>query len=115
MSAGTVLGGVSATLAFLLELAVYGCAGYWGLTRSALARPLRILLAVGALVLLVVVWALFGAPSAAYPLHGVGRAALELVWFGTGAAALFAAGRRRAGCWYLAAWALSTVLELTVR
>ena len=111
-----VLAGVSAALGFLLELACYVSAGYWGFTRRALARPLRLLLAVGAVALLVVVWGQFGAPSGAtYPLHGVGRAVLELVWFGAGAAALFAAGRRRLGLSYLALWALCTVLELTVR
>jgi hypothetical protein len=110
-----VLAGVSATLAFLLELAVYLAAGYWGWTRRALALPLRIVLAVGAVALLIVVWALFGAPSAAHPVHGAGRAALELGWFGAGAAALFAAGRRRLAFGFTAAWVVSTVLELTVR
>jgi hypothetical protein len=106
---------VSATLAFLLELAVYASAGYWGFTRRALGLPLRLLLGAGAAALLITVWALFGAPSATYPLHGAGRAVLELLWFGAGAAALFAAGQRRAGMGFTVAWVVSTVLELTVR
>jgi hypothetical protein len=107
--------GVSDTLAFLLELAVYLAAGYWGWTRRALALPLRLVLASGAVALLIAVWALFGAPSAVCPVHGAGRVALEAGWFGAGAAGLFAAGRRRLALAFTAAWVVSTVLELTVR
>jgi hypothetical protein len=110
-----VLAGGSATLAFLLEMAVYVSAGYWGYTRRPLALPLRLALSVGAVALLVVVWSLFGAPSAVHPVHGAGRAVLELGWFGAGAAALLGVGRRRLAVWFTAAWVVSTVLELTVR
>ncbi|WP_042416117.1 DUF2568 domain-containing protein [Streptacidiphilus anmyonensis] len=135
MSPGAALAGVSATLGFLLELAVYVAAGYWGFTRrpprlparrarsarrARRARPARLALAarlvsaLAVVALMAGVWSLFGAPSALHPVHGAGRAVLELGWFGAGAAALVATGRRRAALWFAAAWAVATVLELTV-
>ncbi|MFE0460433.1 YrdB family protein [Kitasatospora sp. NPDC058965] len=110
MNAGTALTAASATLAFLLEMAVYVSAAWWALTRST-RRAFRLALAAAAVLLLAAVWGQFGAPTAAHPLHGPARAALELLWFGTGALALRTAKGPRAALWFTAAWALSTALE----
>ncbi|MGC9382510.1 YrdB family protein [Streptomyces sp. MH13] len=79
-------------LMFLLELAVYAAASLWGFTASD-KWPVKLALGIGAPVALIAVWALFGSPKAPYPLHGGGRVALEVLWFGAGAAALAASGR----------------------
>jgi len=77
---------------FLLELAVYASAGYWGLTvASGLAG--QWLAGLGAPGLLILAWALFGSPRAPFPLRGHVRAGFEIAWFGAGAAALGAAGQ----------------------
>src|SRR5699024_2423625 len=102
---------VSGVLAFLVEIGVYTAVGWWGFTRRA-HLGLRLLLAVSLVGLFAVVWGLFGAPSAAHPLHGAARAALELCWFGAGAGAWAAVKGRWAALWFSAAWLLSTALEL---
>lgn len=108
-----IVHGAGAVLAFLLELAVYAAAGYWAFTRPG-RWPKRLALAVAAVVALIVVWGLFGAPSATYPLHGFPRAVLELCWFGSGALALLAARRRPAALIFVVAWVVSTILNLTL-
>jgi hypothetical protein len=112
VSAATVVTGASALLAFLLEMAVYVALGHWAFTRSATAgRIRRWAAALAAVLAAALVWGQFGAPTAAHPLHGVGRAVLELVWFGAGALALYSARGPRAGLWFAGAWVLSTVLQ----
>jgi hypothetical protein len=86
-----VLKGANLGLMFLLELAVYAAVGYWGFTVSS-NLAVKLLAGLGGPVLFAVVWGVFGAPKASVPLHGLGRAALEIVWFGGGAGALLAAG-----------------------
>ncbi|MEY9874577.1 heme A synthase [Streptacidiphilus sp. MAP12-33] len=73
-------------LGFAAELAVYAAAIWWAWT---LRRPrvVRLAVAVVALVLLAAVWGEWAAPTAAHPLHGAGRAAFEICWFGAGALA----------------------------
>ncbi|WEH39050.1 YrdB family protein [Streptomyces sp. AM 2-1-1] len=77
---------------FLLELAVYAAALLWGFTSSDKWLA-KLALGIGVPVALMVTWALFGAPRASHPAHGGARVLLEVVWFGTGAAALAATGR----------------------
>ncbi|WP_198045576.1 YrdB family protein [Kitasatospora mediocidica] len=98
-------------LAFLLELAVYAVAVRFGLTRRV-ARPGRWALALVLLVGYVVVWAVFGAPGATVPLHGVARAALDLVWFGSAAVLLWAMSLRRTAVVFVVAYLLTTVVHL---
>ncbi|WP_051845207.1 YrdB family protein [Streptomyces sp. NRRL S-813] len=102
---------VSGVLAFLLEIGVYVAAGWWGFTRRV-HFVLRLVLAVCLVALFAVVWALFGAPSAAHPLHGATRAVLELCWFGAGAGAWAAVKGRKAVLRFCGAWLLSTALKL---
>jgi hypothetical protein len=85
---------VVAVIGFLLELAVYASAGYWGYTHGT-RLPVRVTLAVAAIAVFAVVWGLFGAPSATWPTHGLVRVVLNVVWFGCGAVLLAASLRER--------------------
>ncbi|MCF2532484.1 YrdB family protein [Yinghuangia soli] len=76
---------------FLAELAVLGAVGRWGFT----ARPepaWKLVLGIGGPAVMIALWALFGAPTAAYKVHGVARVAFELAWFGTGVTAVAVTG-----------------------
>ncbi|MFJ4329977.1 MULTISPECIES: YrdB family protein [unclassified Streptomyces] len=77
---------------FLLELAVYTAVVLWGVAVGD-AWPVEVALGVGAPLVMMAAWALSGSPRARYPARGGGRVALEVLWFGAGAAALAAAGR----------------------
>lgn len=81
-----------AVLFFLLELATYAVAAWWGLTAFE-AWPLRLLAGFGAPALLVVAWARLGGPKATRRLKGAGRAALLAGWFGSAVAGLIALER----------------------
>ncbi|MFJ9104183.1 YrdB family protein [Streptomyces sp. NPDC102405] len=74
---------------FLIELGALAGAVYWGFTRDVGASWL---LGLAAPAVLVAVWALFGSPRAKYKARGAGRVGFEVLWFGAGALALFAAG-----------------------
>ncbi|MGW2639984.1 YrdB family protein [Streptomyces sp. NPDC001348] len=86
---------------FLIELGALAAVAYWGFTLDV-AAPLAWLLGLGAPAVLMVLWALFASPKAAYKTRGAVRAGFELVWFGTGVAALAVAG----------AWGWALVLAL---
>ncbi|MGV9282972.1 YrdB family protein [Streptomyces sp. NPDC003730] len=77
---------------FLLELAVYAAVVFWGVAVGD-RWPVELALGVGAPVVMMSVWALFGSPRAAHPARGGARVVLEVLWFGVGAAASAAAGR----------------------
>jgi len=84
---------------FLIELGALASAAYWGFTVSwplGLAAP----------VVLVALWALFGSPRAKYKVSGAARVGFEVLWFGAGVVALFAAG---AQVWALVLAALCVV------
>jgi hypothetical protein len=87
---------MSANLAlrFLLELCVLGALGYWGF-KTGRSRLAKIGLGIGAPLLAAVVWGTLIAPAAPVDLATPVRVALELVIFGLGVAALYAAGRPR--------------------
>jgi hypothetical protein len=63
--------------------------GYWGFKTGA-GWVLKILLGIGAPLLIAVIWGTFGAPKAPYHLSGLALFALEVIVFGSGVAALFA-------------------------
>ena|SRR5689334_2813349 len=77
---------------FLIELGALAAVGFWGFTRDV-AAPLGWLLGLGGPAVLVVLWALFGSQKATYKTHGAVRVGFELLWFGAGVAALWAAGQ----------------------
>ncbi|GAA5017754.1 YrdB family protein [Kitasatospora paranensis] len=102
------------TAAFLLELAVYASAARLGLTRRRLPRPARWAAAVGLVAGYAGLWAVFGAPGALVPLHGAGRAVLDVLWFGSAAAALFATGLRRTAVVFAALYVLTAAVHLAL-
>jgi hypothetical protein len=104
-----LLKGTNLLVRFLLELCMLAAVGYWGFkTQSSWA--LKVLLGIGVPVLIAVLWGLFVAPKAAYPLQGLSRLALEVVLFGVGAFALFASGKANLGWIYIAVLAMNEAL-----
>ncbi|WP_246213813.1 YrdB family protein [Kitasatospora viridis] len=101
------------TLAFLLELAVYATAVRFALTRWP-AGPLRWASALALPVGYAVVWALFGAPGAVLPLHGVVRAVLDLLWFGSAAVLLRATRLPRTAVAFAVLYLLTTAGHLAL-
>lgn len=79
-------------LRFLLELYALAALGYWGLKTGA-SLIAKIGLGLGAPLLAAILWGIFVAPRAPIPTPGLLRLILELVVFGSAAAALYAAGR----------------------
>ena len=96
-------------LAFFLELGVLVAPGFWGF-HTGLTLPGRIALGIGVPALAIVVWALFGAPTATWHLEGIARLILQIIFFGSGALALFAAGQRILGVVFALIFVLNYVL-----
>jgi Protein of unknown function (DUF2568) len=96
-------------LAFFLELGVLVALGYWGF-QTGQGTIARIGLGIGAPVVAVVVWGLFGAPKAVWHLNGPWRLILEVVFFGSAAVALFAAGQRVLGVAFALVFVLNSIL-----
>ncbi|MDQ1911097.1 DUF2568 domain-containing protein [Paenibacillus sp. GD4] len=94
---------------FLLELCALAALGYWGF-HTGQGFLLRLGLGLGSPLALAVLWGMFGSPNAAYPLHGGLHLLLELVAFGSGAAALYAAGLPRLALLYGAAFLINRLL-----
>lgn len=97
--------GINIALRFFLELCVLAAVGYWGFKISS-GWFLKILLGVGAPLLIAIVWGAFGAPKAPYHLTGFMLLVLEVVVFGSGVAAYNAAKN------YSFAWALAAIVIL---
>lgn len=77
---------------FLLELCVLAALAYWG-WRIGGSTAGRIGLAVGAPLLIAVIWGVYGAPESPRSLRGVPRLLLEAAIFGGAAIALAAVGQ----------------------
>jgi hypothetical protein len=105
----TVIKNGNLALSFLLELCVLVALGYWGF-QAGQGTIAKIGLGIGAPMLAVVVWALFGAPKSAWRLQGPWFLILRVVFFGSAAVALFTAGQRVLGM----AFALVFVLNCTL-
>lgn len=88
---------------FLLELGMLAAVGTWWF-KTGSGWLLKILLGIGAPLLIAVIWGMFAAPKSAYRLHGFMLLALEAVLFGTGIAALYAMKN------YSLAWGFATVV-----
>ncbi|MFH9617550.1 YrdB family protein [Streptomyces pratensis] len=79
-------------LAFVLELVAIGALAWWGFTApEGLAASLA--LGVGAPAAAVVLWGLFAAPRARFPVPLAGVLAVKTVVLGGGAAAVYGTGR----------------------
>ena len=94
---------INLAVRFLLELCVLVAVGYWGFKTSSEWFP-KILLGVGAPLLIAIIWGMFGAPKAAYHLTGFSLFALEVIIFGSGVAALYATRN------YLLAWGFAVIV-----
>ena len=105
----TILKNANLTLSFLLELCVLVALGYWGL-QTGQGTIAQIGLGIGAPLVAVVVWALFGAPKSAWRLQGPWLLILRVVFFGSAAMALFIAGQHVVSM----AFALVFVLNCTL-
>jgi len=90
----TILKNANLIVAFLLELCVLVALGYWGF-QTGQGMIAKIGLALGAPVVAVVVWALFGAPKAVWRLLGPWHLIVDVVFFGAAAVALLTVGQRQ--------------------
>ncbi|MFJ5716139.1 YrdB family protein [Neobacillus sp. NPDC093127] len=73
---------------FLLEILVLVILGYWGF-RVSQGTVMKIIVGIGSPLLVAVIWGMFGAPKASYPLSGFSFLLFEIVIFGLPAVALF--------------------------
>jgi hypothetical protein len=78
---------------FLLELCALGALGYWGF-KTGNAIITKIVLGVGAPLVAAVVWGVFVSPQAPVQLPGLLVLVLQVLVFGSAAAALVATGHR---------------------
>ncbi|MBE3010014.1 YrdB family protein [Microbispora sp. NEAU-D428] len=108
----TVAKGMIPAVQFFLELGVLISLAYWGFTLQANVL-VKILLGLGGPAVFATLWGLFMAGGKApHQLHGIARAAFEVVWFGAGAAALAASGLVTAGVVFAVAYVVDGVLRL---
>ncbi|MFJ9822955.1 YrdB family protein [Streptomyces sp. NPDC101160] len=82
---------VNEGLAFLLELAALGCLAWWGWQRVE-PVALRLVVAVAAPAAAAVLWGLFAAPKARFPVPLPGVLAVKALVFGAAVAALYGVG-----------------------
>lgn len=108
----TMIKGTAAAVMFLLELGVLISLAYWGFTREV-HLLVKIVAGLGTPAVFATLWGLFMAGGKApYQLHGLARAAFEVVWFGAGAAALAASGLVTAGVVFAVVYIVDGVLRL---
>jgi hypothetical protein len=105
----TILKNANLALAFFLELGVLASLGYWGF-QTGQGMPIKIALGIGAPILAIVIWALFGAPKATWHLEGFWRLLLQIIFFGGAALALYVAGQRGLGVAFALIFILNTLL-----
>lgn len=98
-----VLKSINLGVRFLLELCMLAAVGYWGF-KTGSGWFLKILLGIGAPLLIAAIWGTFVAPKAAYRLHGFVLLVVEAVLFGSGVAALFITKN------YALAWGFAAVV-----
>lgn len=96
-------------LAFVLELCMLAALCYWGFVAGH-GLPQKLVLGVGAPLVVAVIWGLFAAPRATWPLPGAALFALKALLFGSAAVALWAAGRPALAIVFIAAVALNAAL-----
>ncbi|QGG57828.1 YrdB family protein [Paenibacillus sp. B01] len=94
---------------FFLELALLAALGIWGF-QTGFGSLVRWLLGIGAPLLTAVVWGAFLSPKASIPLDWTVKLAMELLLFGLGALALWAASRPTWAVAILVIWAINRIL-----
>lgn len=106
-----ILKGLNLGVRFLLELCMLAAIVYWGFKTQS-GWVMKILLGIGLPVLIAVIWGLFVAPHAVYPLGTLPHLVLELVLLGSGAVALFASGKPGLGWIYTITLVVSEILMI---
>ena len=106
-----ILKGLNLLVRFLLEICMLAAVGYWGF-RTGSGWVVRVLLGIGLPILIAVVWGMFVAPKAMYPLHGAAHLALGFILLSSGAAALFLGGRADLGWIYAISLVANQVLMI---
>lgn len=96
---------------FLLELCMLAAVAYWGFKTHS-GWTMKIIFGIGLPILMAVLWGLFVAPRATYPLSGISYLAVELILLGSGAIALFASGKPTLGWIYTIILVVNKVLLL---
>ncbi|GGR12612.1 YrdB family protein [Deinococcus ruber] len=109
-----MLKAVLLTLAFALELVMLAAVASWGL-RSGTTTAVRLLLGIGAPVAFAVVWGLFMAPRAAFPLAAPAHLALELLLYGLAALGLATTSRPGLAALFLGVALVVTLLVRALR
>jgi hypothetical protein len=104
-----ILKALNLLIRFLLELCMLVAVGYWGFKIHS-GWVLKIIFGIGLPILIAVIWGLFIAPRATYPLRGISYLAVELILLGSGAVALFASGRPVLGWVYTVTLVVNQVL-----
>jgi len=87
-----MLKGINLALAFLLEIAMLVGFGYWGFHTDS-STLVQWILGIGVPVIAIVIWSIFNAPLSKRRLARTPRTILEVIMFGLGALAFFAAGQ----------------------
>lgn len=101
--------GINNGCRFLLEIAAIAAVGSWGF-RLHLLGLWRFAVGGGAPLLLVLVWAVWGAPMAPFRLEGLYRLGLEILLFSVAAAALYASGNKGMAAMLAVAAVVNTLL-----
>lgn len=96
-------------LAFLLELGVLAALAYWGWAVGPTSAA-KIGLAIGAPVVAIAIWAIWGAPRSPRRLKGMWYWLLRVAFDAAGALALIAAGQSLAGIVFALVALLNVVL-----
>lgn len=96
-------------LAFFFELAALAAFIYWAFVIGPTLLA-KIGLAVGMLVVVAVIWALFGAPTAKRRLHGLWLLLLRVIVFGSAAVFLYVAGQHILGIVFALVFLLNCAL-----
>lgn len=97
-------------LMFFLELGVLIALCYWGFATES-GWLAKIGLGLGAPLLAIIVWWLFGAPGSKWHLYGALRVILKVIFFGSAAVALFVAGQHVLGVIFALVFVLNAVLS----
>ena len=96
-------------LRFLLELGILAAAGYWGFNTGTQTSA-KIVLGIGAPLLVALGWGIFLAPASPRRLAEPGRLLAELAIFGVAIAALYSTGAHYLAGAFALTYALNKIL-----
>ena len=105
----SMLKNTNLALAFVLELCMLAALCYWGFVAGH-GLPQKLALGLGTPLVVAVIWGLFAAPRATWPLPRAALFALKALLFCSAAVALWAAGQPALAVVFIAAVALNAAL-----